>query len=215
MKRVAALGGVAYVVLFIAGILIAGDGPTAGEDDPPAKVISYWSDSGNRDKVLFAWLLTLLAVFCLIWFLGSLRRLLLQVDADGSLAWVASVGGTVYAACTLTGWSLQAAVFSMSDDTYKHQVFPSLIHAASDAGYTIHSAGGVGMAALIIATALATSRAGLIGRGVAVASWVVGVLSIFSIFFFPQLLLAIWIVAASVALYRTPPVVTARGVPAA
>jgi len=57
-------------------------------------------------------------------------------------------------------------------------------------------------APLIIATSLAAMRAVLVPRW---AGWVgvgVGILAIFSIFFFPMLLIALWLLVASVLLFQ-------------
>jgi hypothetical protein len=53
---------------------------------------------------------------------------------DGLLTAVTTVGGAVYAATTLVAFSLDEAIYTMSDDTYNHAVYPGLIHAANDAG---------------------------------------------------------------------------------
>ena len=206
-----ALGGLAYVVLFVVGIILETGGAPGG-DDPPAKVIAYYADSGHRDKVLLGWLVVMFGVFALIWFLAALRRLLLQIDPVGQLTWVAAVGGTIYATTTLVGVSLEAAIFTMSDDTYHHQVYPSLIHAANDVSYTIHAAGGIGVGSLMIAASLAAMRATLIGRALGIVGVVLGVLALFSGFFFPLFGIALWLIVASIALFRTPAVVnTAPG----
>ena len=97
-------------------------------------------------------------------------------------------------------------------------MYPSLIHAADDAGYVLHSSGGVGVAALIIATSVITRRAGLIPGWVGVLNVIVGVLAIFSIFFYPQVLIAVWLLVAGVVLFRSaapPPAPPAQAPPAA
>ena len=83
-----------------------------------------------------------MAVFFFLWFLLALREFLRRVDADGLLTTLAMVGGSVYAALTLTGARLQAGILTMSDDTYRDQVYPALVHAARDAGYVLHTSGG-------------------------------------------------------------------------
>ena len=165
LARWAALGGVAYVVLFIVGVIVSDSGQP-DFDAPPAEVIKYWSDGGNRDQVALGWGLIVLGVFFLLWFLGALRVFLRRVDADGLLTTLAMVGGSVYAALTLTGAGLQAGILTMSDDTYRDQVYPALIHAARDAGYVLHTSGGAGVAALIIAASLAFR-----GQGSSQAGW--------------------------------------------
>ena len=101
----------------------------------------------------------MLGVFFLLWFVGALREFMRRIDADGLLTRVAVIGGAVYAATTLVGAGLQAGILTMSDDTFQDRVFPELIHAVRDAGYVIHTSGGAGVAALIIAASLA-ARAG-------------------------------------------------------
>ena len=201
LARWAALGGVAYVVLFIVGVIVSDSGQP-DFDAPPAEVIKYWSDSGNRDQAALGWGLIVLGVFFLLWFLGALREFLRRVDADGLLTSLAMVGGSVYAALTLTGAGLQAGILTMSDDTYRDQVYPALIHAARDAGYVLHTSGGAGAAALIIAATLAANRAGLIPGWACVIGVITGILAIGSIFFIPMILVAIWFLVASFLLFR-------------
>src|SRR5918992_1637588 len=84
LTRWAALGGVAYVVLFVVGsILLNIDQPDF--DAPPAEVTEYFSDSGNRDMVGFGWALILLGVFFFLWFLGALRQFVRSIDPNGLL----------------------------------------------------------------------------------------------------------------------------------
>ena len=201
LTRWAALGGVVYVVLFILGVIVSDSGQP-DFDAPPAEVIKYWSDSGNRDQAALGWGLIVLGVFFFLWFLGALREFLRRVDADGLLTTLAMVGGSVYAALTLTGAGLQAGILTMSDDTYRDQVFPALIHAARDAGYVLHTSGGAGAAALIIGASLAFRRAGVVPGWAAVVGVIIGILAIGSIFFIPMILVAIWFVVASFLLFR-------------
>jgi hypothetical protein len=214
LGRWAALGGVAYVVLFIAGIVIKDiDAPEF--DAAPGVVISFYGDSDNRDQVALGWGLVLLGVFCFLWFLGAVREFMRRIDADPLLTNVATIGGAVYASLTLTGIGLEAGVETMSDDTFRDQVFPELIHAARDAGYVLHATGGVGAAALIVAFSLAALRAGLVPRW---AGWIgvaIGILALGSIFFFPMALIALWLVTVSFLLFRAasrpgPPTEAAR-----
>jgi hypothetical protein len=205
----AGLAGVLYVLLFIGGsILLFGGEP--GSDAAPAKVIDYYKDSGHRDKIGIGWALVALGVFFFLWFLTALRQYLRTIDGDGFLTGLATVGGAIYASLTLTGVALNSAIRTMSDDTFHHQVYPPLIHAADDAGWVIHASGGVGMGALIIAATLAARRAGLI-RGWA---WGVGlffgICALASIFGITQLAIAIWLIVAGVALFRASPPVAAR-----
>jgi hypothetical protein len=208
IARWAALGGVAYVVLFAIGtILIFGNSPDSS--GAPAKIIDYYSKSGHRDKMNIGWALGALGVFFFFWFLSALRRTVSRLEGDeGFLTGLTAIGGTVYGTLALAGLALEVGIRTMSDDTYHHQVYPGLIHAADDAGWVIHASGGAGLGAMIIAASLAGLRAGAIPRWAGWLSVVVGIISLFLIVFFPWFVVAIWILVVSIGMFvragRTP-----------
>jgi hypothetical protein len=208
IERWAGLGGILYVALFIGGSVLAFIN-TPGGDDPPAKYVSYYSDSGHRDRIGVGWILVVLGVFFFLLFLSALRQVLRSIDANGFLTTLATVGGAVYAALALAGISVWMAIATMSDDTFHHQVYPGIVHAGNDAGYIIHASGGVGAGAMMIAASLAASRGALIPRWAGVVGVVFGILALGSIFFFPQFLIALWLLVAGVLLFlrSTEPVV--------
>jgi hypothetical protein len=208
LERWAALGGILYVALFIVGTIVSYSGqPDTGS--APEKLIAYYSKSSHRDKVNLGWLFVLLSIFFFVWFLGALRNALRRLDGDGLLLGVASFGGAVYATCTLVAVSVNAGIKSMSDDTYRHTVYPELIHAADDTGYVIHSAGGVGIGAMIIAVSVALLRTRSVPTWLGWLSVLAGLVAIASIFFFPWFVIALWILIASGALLRSKSTVPA------
>jgi uncharacterized membrane protein YhaH (DUF805 family) len=200
LERWSALGGAVYVVLFIVGawFSFSGQPDTSKSQD---KVIAYWKDGGHRDKVNIGWILVALGVLALLWFIAALRQRMRAADENGFLMSVATIGGVLYATTTLIAFSLETAIKTMSDDTFHHEVYPALIHAADDTGWVIHAAGSVGVASLIIAASIAAKRLGAISNGLAVVSIVVGVLSLGAIAFFPAFLIALWLLVASIAMF--------------
>jgi len=201
LVRWAALGGVAYVVLFIVGTAVA-HGGAVDTGAAPAKIIRYYQSGSHRDKVALGWFIAVLGVFFFIWFLAALRQAVRRLAGDGVLGMVTTVGGAVYAALTLVAFSIDAGVKTMSDDTYHHAVYPGLIHAADDVWYVTHSAGGVAAGAMMVAASLATLAAPRMPRW---ASWLgvlAGVSAIVSIFFIPWFVIAVWLVAASLVVFR-------------
>jgi len=197
LARWAALGGIVYVVLFIVGTIVLFAGSPDG-DASPAKVIAWYSDSGHRDRVNIGWILSGLGVFAFLWFLSSLRRTVSrQEGGDGFLTGLTAIGGVVYAALALAALALNNGIRTMSDDTYHHQVFPGLIHAANDASYVLHATGGAGAAAMIIAASLAAMRAAAVPSWAGWLGVVAGILALASIAFLPQAAIAIWILVAS------------------
>src|SRR4051794_37020244 len=134
LSRWGALGGVAYVVLFAVGVILVFNGEP-DSDSAPAKVIAFYSDSGHRDRINIGWVVAGLGIFFFLWFVGALRQTVRRLEGgDGFLTALTTIGGTVYATLTLASLAVNTAIRTMSDDTYRHQVFPELIHAADDAG---------------------------------------------------------------------------------
>jgi hypothetical protein len=197
LQRWATLGGIAYVVLFAIGTVLLFSG-SPGSDATPTKVIAWYSDSGHRDRINIGWLLAGLGVFFFLWFLSALRRTIRRLEGDdGFLTGMTTIGGAVYAALTLAGLGVNAGIRTMSDDTYHHQVFPGLIHAADDAGWVLHASGGVGAAAMVVAASLAAMRAGAVPRWAGWLGVVAGILSLALLVFFPWFVLALWILVVS------------------
>jgi hypothetical protein len=197
LARWASLGGILYVVLFVIGTILLFSGSPNG-DASPAKVIAYYSDSGHRDRIQIGWLVSGLGVFFFLWFLSSLRRMVRRHEGDdGFLTALTTIGGVVYGSLALAALGLNAGIRTMSDDTYHHQVFPGLIHAANDGSYVLHATGGAGASAMIIAASLAAMRAGVVRSWVGWLGVAAGILALASIFFFPQAAIGIWILVVS------------------
>ena len=89
----------------------------------------------------------------------------------------------------------------MSDDTYQHRVYPEVIHAADDASWMIHAAGGAALAVMILSVSIAFIRSA------AMPSWLgwvglVGALgALLSIIFFPVFVWLLWVLLVSVLLF--------------
>jgi hypothetical protein len=175
------------------------DGPS---DSSPAKMASWYQSSSNRAHVNIGWILTGLGLFALIWFVAALReRVRESEEGDTFLSTVVLVGGTVYVAVAMAGIAVADGIKTMSDDTYKHQVYSGVIHAANDASYILVVTGGAAMAALIFATSLAVRRYAILPRWVSWFGFVAGVAAIASIIFFTMLFWLLWVAVASVMLF--------------
>ena len=196
----AALGGVVYVALFIIGNLLMFAGATSG-DDPPAKFIAYFGDSGHRDRIGLGWALAGIGLFFLLWFVASLRQMVSRFDREGLLTTLTTLGGGIYAALALAAIALDSAVRTMSDDTYQHRVYPELIHAADDAGYVIHATGGVGMSVMILSASIVFIRSGVVPKWAGWLGIIVGVAALASIVFIPMIAWLLWILIVALVLF--------------
>jgi hypothetical protein len=201
LARWAALGGVGYVVLFVVGVIVT----FSGEPDTsarPAKIIAYYSNSGHRDRVNIGWLLGGLGIFFFLWFLSALRQAVRRLEADdGFLTGVTTIGGAVYATLTLAALAVETGLRTMSDDTYHHQVYPGLIHAADDVSWVLHASGGAGVGAMMIAASLAALRAGAVPSWAGWLGVVAGIIGLFLLVFFPWFVVGLWILIVSIGMF--------------
>jgi hypothetical protein len=200
LERWAALGGVLYVVLFIVGTIFQFSGAPNG-DAAPGKVIAWYSDSGHRDHLHIGWALIGLGLFFFLWFVSALRQALIRLVGEGFLPTLATIGGAVYAVLALAAASVSDGIRTMNDDTYRHQVYPPLVHAANDAAYVLHSAGGAGIGAMMIAASLAVVRTRALPVAVGWLGVVAGIVALASILFFPWFVIALWLLVASAILF--------------
>jgi hypothetical protein len=197
LARLAALGGIAYVVLFVIGTILLFSG-SPDTSSAPAKIIAWYSDSGHRTRANIGWLVSGLGLFFFLWFLSALRRTVRRLEGDdGFLTGLTTIGGVIYAALSLAALAVTDGVLTMSDDTYHHQVYPGLIHAANDVGWVLHASGGAGAAAMIIAASLAALRARAVPTWAGWLGVVAGILSLGLVAFFPWFILALWVLIVS------------------
>ena len=207
------LGGIAFAVLAVIGAVLLYDGP---QDSSPAKMAAWYGSDSNRTHVNIGWVLSGLALLCLIWFVAGVRDRVAaaeqaQVPGASFLSTLVTIGGTAFVASGICQIGIASGIKTMSDDTYHHQVYSGLIHAAGDASYIILAGSGIAMASLIFSVAIATLSFGLLPRWIGWFGVVAGVAAVFSLFFFTMLVWLLWLAVASVALYvRTPSAVSAR-----
>ena len=196
------LGGLAFVVLFVVGSVLIFDGPNG--DESPARYVDFYGDSGNRDKIDIGWILAGLGVFFFLWFVASLRetvRATTPASDDGMLGFLITIGGAAYGAVTLVALGEAAGVRTMSDDTFRHEVFPGVIHANNDATYVAHATGTAALAAMIFAFSLTVLGTRVVPRWIGWSGLVAGVAALVSILFVTMFVWLLWIAVTSVALF--------------
>lgn len=196
----AALGGVAFVALFIIGLFLMFNGEP-NLSGPQDKVIEYYSDSGHRDRISFGWLFAGLGLVFFLFFVASLRQTVSRFDRGGILATLTALGGGIYAALALSAIALETAIRTMSDDTYQHQVYPELIHAAGDAGYVLHATGGAGLGVMILAASIAFIRSGVVPKWAGWLGVIAALAALATIMFLTVFIWMAWIVVVAIVLF--------------
>lgn len=199
------LAGLVFVVLAVIGAMFLFDGPS---ESSPAKMAAWYGSSSNRTHVHIGWILTGLGLFALIWFVAAVRERVRESERanpeEGTfLSTVVLVGGTAYVALAMAGIALADGVKTMSDDTFHHQVYSGVVHAANDATYLMVTTGGAALASLIFAVSIAARRYEILPRWVSWFGFVAGVAAVFSIIFFTMIVWLLWIAVASVVLFQS------------
>ena len=208
--RISGASGILFLVAFIVGVAFQGD--VADYKDSGDKIVAWYED--NADQFLIGDFITGLA-FILFYFpfLAGLYARLRQVDAEPPIfARTALAGGLLLPVAGLAGGIFQTGLALLKGDAS-----PEVAQFASAAAF--HSFAAVeGLAAVLMGAAsfVILTRGGMwkwLGWLGAVAA-VLGVIStassidgdpdgpIASLGFLSSLLFAIWLVAASVTLWR-------------
>jgi hypothetical protein len=196
-QRWGPLSGVVYVVLFLVGILLGGE----GSGDSPEEHVAYYADAGNRTKDFAIFFVLVAAGLLFLWFLAGLRGIL--VRAEGEVArWTALAygAGIASAALFLGAASLFVAPAGSAGDESFRNVNPSAVNILGNAGYALFVCSIIVAALLVLATSIVALRTLVFPRWLSVAGFVVAPLLLLAIFFVPIFLWLAWILAVSVVL---------------
>jgi hypothetical protein len=194
-ERHAPLTGIAAVVLWVAGILVAGD---KTNKDTGKEILAAVRD--NNDRILVGGLLWLIGTALFVWFLGTLRsRLLAAEGGPGRLAATAFGGGIATAACAalIPGPDMAAA---LSDDDIDASA-ASAMHNLTAAFFV---AAEYLAPVLLVASALAALRYGALPRWLAWVSLLIALVLLIGPIGWAALIFAVplWVIVVSFLLYR-------------
>jgi succinate dehydrogenase/fumarate reductase cytochrome b subunit len=220
-RRLLALSGVAFAILFLVGWFASGgDAPDYGASD---KDWTNWADD-NQWKSRIGAFAMLLAGFVFLHFAATIRTVLGDAERKGGgsaqLARVAFAG-----AITGMAGMVMAIVIISSATTEGADANPIVTRAVASASAGPFLLSAMGFAAFLMAGGLVTLRSGVFARWTGVVALIgavsflvafaavlsgLGEDSLFGFGFFPGVLtLVIWSIATSIATYRAVPT-TAR-----
>jgi hypothetical protein len=202
-ERWGPIAGIAFVVLFVAGLLLNNlpDG-----DSSIVKLASYYNDNGNRAQLIISSYLLFLAGVFFLWFLSGLRVRLLEAEgAPGRLTSIAFGGGLVFVACLMVAaacFMTVAANIAFGDEKF----VANGAGALPELGYPVIFIGGFfGAIAMIDAASVLFLRGRMLPSWIAYFGFVTAVLLLVAFLFFPALLFVLWILFVSVAMLRSRP----------
>src|SRR4051794_5736198 len=194
LTRYAPLAGVVFVLLIVIAVVIGGETPD--NSDSRREIVNFWKD--NKDAQIWSTVIGAWATVFFVWFAATLRSVLRRSEEGPSrLSAVCFGGGLIGATGLLSGLSFEFAAADSVDD-----VPPNVTHTLTILSNEFFFPIAVGFGLFFIgAGVLAVTRAALpVWLG-----WlgiVIGIACITPAGFFALLLGALWVLVASVVLYR-------------
>lgn len=164
------------------------------------EILDYYADSSNRSKETIAFFSIAAAALAFALFAGALASLIRRAEKEPSmLAGVAWAGGTAGAALLLAGNAVsRATAFAAMDDEF--ELDPNTRRLFEDAGLLLLASGTIAAILLIGAVSLAALRYDLLPRWLGWAGFPAAALLPLAVAFVGFLVLALWVLAVSVAL---------------
>ncbi|MGH2995793.1 MAG: hypothetical protein ACRDM9_05715 [Gaiellaceae bacterium] len=205
-ERLAALAGVAFVLLYVAAFAL---GIEVGKSD--REILDYYADSGNRAKEVVAFFLIAAAALAFVVLASSLRSLIARAEQETAmLAALSWAGGTACAVLVLAGNAVSRATAfaAMSDD---FELDPNTRRLVEDIGFLLFVSGALAAILLVVAVSVAALRHGVLPRWLGWAGFGVAALLPLAIGFVGFLVFLVWVLAVSAALALRRTSATAAG----
>ena len=177
--RLGGIGGILYVVLFIPAYIVGSpDAPNRASTDQG--VFDYFAE-GVGAFLFFNGVLTIFALFFLLWFLGALYGVLRSAEGDEEGGWLSSaalVGGIVFATLSYAGVAVEIvhpATLSRFED---FEPDPQLVFMTLALASWLYHFCQVGTSVLATATSLLALRTGILPTWMAYVGFVVALLAL-------------------------------------
>ena len=202
-QRTRAWSGVAFAVLFVAGLLPLGD-LIGSFGDSDATFTAYFAKGSNRSAAVLGGVALALAGIAFLWFLSHLR---LSIDRSGALAGVVAATGTIFVALLFVATAALvtvplARIFGEAFD--ETSVLRSNEALLPQLGYVVLTVFAMWTAAaMILATTLSARGRGILprwlarlGYGASAFTFVLGP-SVIGLFGLP-----VWVLGVSIHWFR-------------
>jgi hypothetical protein len=208
-RRGAGIAGLAFVVLFVAGMMLSGGTPESNA--PDQEWFDWFADSGNRTTEVVGMFVLAASGLCFVVFLaGMVRRIRTAGRRAGQALDVAWGAGLLAAGLIMVAAvAINQAAVGIEIGEVPTPDDADLLRMAEQAGFGIALLGGGWCAAVAVgALSWAGRRNGALPSWLANAGLVAAVILVFSIIWIPMVALPLWVLAASVTLLRPARAVT-------
>jgi hypothetical protein len=210
-ERYGAATGIVFVILVIVAFLVQPNPPSS--DAAPAEILEYVTDHDNALHVIQ--LIVGAAMFFFIWFIGTLRSCLAAAEGGrGRLASTAFGGGLIASAALIVSFALTATA-ALHPATNG----PDVTRALVDAGTMVLAVSAPAAVVFFVANGLSLIRSGYLPSWLGWLAFVTALFNAFGLgnvftdhgafasdgvlgFLIGFLLFLLWILLASIALYR-------------
>lgn len=194
IERFAPLSGLVFFVLVVVSILFGGDPP--GTDDSVEEIVEYWQDD-ETNQIVSA-VVGVYAAFFFVWFAASVREAVAKAEKGASrLASISFAGAVITAVAALTASWLEFTAAEASDE-----LSPEALQAISVLYSDFFFPFAVGLGLFLIAAGLGAVRHGAFDKRLGWMAVVIGVICITPLGFFGFLAGIVWVLIASIVLYR-------------
>jgi hypothetical protein len=204
------LAGIAFVVLFVAGVLVTfGNTPEIKSSDTAATAAFKWtlelSHSSHRVALLIAGYALILAAIAFVWYCSGLREWLAPSPATGrAISGLSVLGASAIGVAALIGGAGIAGGVEFGEGP-----LPSgdAIRATTELFFPfLFVVFGLASAALIAALTVSATRERTLPRWLVYAGWLAVLGAIFGVIFLPFVLPLLWfLVVAIVGFARAKP----------
>lgn len=194
-----AAAGIVFGILLVAGSLLINL-----PDGTDEQVTSFYADSGNRTGLLIAAYILVAAGIAFLIYLVDLQTRFRAVDsAGGPWGQISRISGIVFVALLIAGAIMLASVAANIAFGDAPNPTASVARFLPEAGWGFLLVGGAIMAAVhITSTAIEALRTRLLPKWLCQLGFVLSVVLLFAIVFFPLIALPLWTIITSVVLLR-------------
>jgi hypothetical protein len=189
----APLTGVAFVVLLIVGLIVAGEPPDA--DEGAAKIVDFYAD--DKDKIELGAAISLLGASFFVWFAATLRDALRNAGGgDDGIAPNVILAGAII---TATGAAIDNTIsFALAEAA--RDIDPVAVQALQGLWDNDFMPLALGLHLFLLASGLSILRRGALPKWLGWVAVVLGVLGITPVGWVAFLAGAVWVLVVSVLL---------------
>jgi hypothetical protein len=201
-SRWGAVGGIAFVVLYLVGNLIFFDAP--GSSATAAERAAYFADDANTTRMFVAMYVVVVAGLAFVGFTAALRR---RLRASGEQLWFgAAACAILFVAMLFTGAAVAGimpvnVLFGDNDPELGAETLRMLDIAA---GLLARVAGALAVAVFIAIVSRLGRRSGAFPGWLSAGGYFAAVVVAFSFLYIPTLALLIWVLVVSTYLIVRP-----------